>query len=199
MKELLPYLPNVQEVVLPGIAPHGNLLRREARSQQPADQHLLRSGKVDDSLYHPETVDFTPAWTFGDVAKVSSHWRWRRRRRLCSPWSGWPGGYNKRGRFGGNASAVLRSAYPIILSVGGWLLGALIVLATMPSVPVDDELLVALSAGWPGTLSADQFTRSESAMIRSRRHCNTMGTASTGARRRGARHGRPGRRRHTRG
>jgi dihydroxyacid dehydratase/phosphogluconate dehydratase len=74
---------------------------------------------------------------------------------------------------------VLRSAYPIILSVGGWLLGALIVLATMPSVPVDDELLVALSAGWPGTLSADQFTRSESAMIRSRGHCNTMGTAST--------------------
>jgi dihydroxy-acid dehydratase len=30
-----------------------------------------------------------------------------------------------------------------------------------------------------GTLTADQFTRSESAMIRSRGHCNTMGTAST--------------------
>lgn len=30
-----------------------------------------------------------------------------------------------------------------------------------------------------GTLSQEQFTRSESAMIRSRRHCNTMGTAST--------------------
>ncbi|WP_369133874.1 IlvD/Edd family dehydratase [Modestobacter sp. I12A-02662] len=30
-----------------------------------------------------------------------------------------------------------------------------------------------------GTLSADQFTRSESAMVRSRGHCNTMGTAST--------------------
>jgi hypothetical protein len=44
---------------------------------------------------------------------------------------------------------VLRSAYPIILGVGGWLLGALIVLATMPSVPVDDELLVALSVGLP--------------------------------------------------
>ena len=44
---------------------------------------------------------------------------------------------------------MLRSAYPIILGVGGWLLGALIVLATMPSVPVDDELLVALSVGLP--------------------------------------------------
>ncbi|MGC7098760.1 IlvD/Edd family dehydratase [Amycolatopsis lurida] len=30
-----------------------------------------------------------------------------------------------------------------------------------------------------GKLSAEQFTRSESAMIRSRGHCNTMGTAST--------------------
>jgi dihydroxy-acid dehydratase len=30
-----------------------------------------------------------------------------------------------------------------------------------------------------GTLAAEQFTRSESAMIRSRGHCNTMGTAST--------------------
>jgi dihydroxy-acid dehydratase len=30
-----------------------------------------------------------------------------------------------------------------------------------------------------GTLSPDAFTRSESAMIRSRGHCNTMGTAST--------------------
>jgi dihydroxy-acid dehydratase len=30
-----------------------------------------------------------------------------------------------------------------------------------------------------GRLSAEQFTRSESAMIRSRGHCNTMGTAST--------------------
>ena len=30
-----------------------------------------------------------------------------------------------------------------------------------------------------GTLSQDQFTKSESSMIRSRGHCNTMGTAST--------------------
>ena len=63
---------------------------------------------------------------------------------VCMVW--W---VHRRSRFGGNASAVLRSAYPIILSVGGWLLGALIVLATMPSVPVDDELLVALSVSLP--------------------------------------------------
>ena len=69
---------------------------------------------------------------------------------LSLVWMAW--WVHKLGRFGGNASAVLRSAYPIILGVGGWLLGALIVLATMPSVPVDDELLVALSVGLPVVL-----------------------------------------------
>jgi hypothetical protein len=97
------------------------------------------SDKVDDSLYHPETVDFTPAWTFGDVTNVFIALALAAVTVLplvCMVW--W---VHRRSRFGGNASAVLRSAYPIILSVGGWLLGALIVLATMPSVPVDDELL----------------------------------------------------------
>jgi hypothetical protein len=56
---------------------------------------------------------------------------------------------HKRGHFGSKASAVLRSANPIILGLGGWLLGALIVLATMPSVAIDDELLVAVSVGVP--------------------------------------------------
>jgi hypothetical protein len=56
---------------------------------------------------------------------------------------------HKRGHFGSKASAVLRSAYPMVLGLGGWLLGALIVLATMPGVPIDDELVVALSAGLP--------------------------------------------------
>jgi hypothetical protein len=98
------------------------------------------SGKVDDLLYHPETVDFMPAWTFGDVAKVfvALALALAAVTVLSLVWTAW--WVHKRGRFGGT-SAVLRSAYPIILGVGGWLLGALIVLATMPSVPVDDELL----------------------------------------------------------
>ena len=50
-----------------------------------------------------------------------------------------------------------------------------------------------------GTLSEEAFLQSESSMIRSRGHCNTMGTASTMAlRRRGARHDRSRRRRHPR-
>ena len=56
---------------------------------------------------------------------------------------------HKRGRFVSTASAVLRSLYPIVLGLGGFLLGTLIVLATMPSVPIDNQLLVALFIGLP--------------------------------------------------
>ena len=41
-KELLPYLPNGQEVVLPQHRAYRDLLHRATGSQQPIDQHLLR-------------------------------------------------------------------------------------------------------------------------------------------------------------
>jgi hypothetical protein len=56
---------------------------------------------------------------------------------------------HKRGRFGRKAGATLRSLYPILLGLGGWFIGALIVLTTMPGVPLDDELLAAFSVGLP--------------------------------------------------
>src|SRR4029453_11522183 len=46
-------------------------------------------------------------------------------------------------------SALLRSLYPVMLGLGGWLLGVLIVLTTMPTVPLDDELVASLSVGVP--------------------------------------------------
>jgi hypothetical protein len=60
-------------------------------------------------------------------------------------WMAW--WVRKRGRFGTKASAALRSVYPIILGLGGFLLGTLIVLTTMPSIPIDNDLLVALAVG----------------------------------------------------
>ena len=56
---------------------------------------------------------------------------------------------HERGQFGPKASAMLRSLYPIVLGLGGWFLGALIVMATMPGVRLDHQLLVALSTGLP--------------------------------------------------
>jgi hypothetical protein len=55
----------------------------------------------------------------------------------------------KRGGFGRKASAALRSLYPLVLGLGGWFLGALLVMTTMPTVPLDNELLAGLSVGLP--------------------------------------------------
>ena len=56
---------------------------------------------------------------------------------------------HKRGPLGRKSSATLRSVYPLVLGLGGWFLGVLIVLTTMPGVPLDDELLAAFSVGVP--------------------------------------------------
>jgi pimeloyl-ACP methyl ester carboxylesterase len=148
-KELLPYLPNGHEVVLPGIGHTGSFFAEQPEASTRLINSFFDTGKVDASLYHPQSLDFTPATSFGEMAKivlalalglsiltVLSLILMARR-------------VHKRGHFGSKASAVLRSAYPMVLGLGGWLLGALIVLATMPGVPIDDELVVALSAGLP--------------------------------------------------
>src|SRR5206468_1542834 len=59
-KELLPYLPNGHQVVLAGIGHTTSFWTQ----QRKAGSHLINtffdSGRVDDSLYKPTTVDFTP-------------------------------------------------------------------------------------------------------------------------------------------
>jgi pimeloyl-ACP methyl ester carboxylesterase len=148
-EELLPYLLNGHEVVLPGIGHTASLFAEQPEASSRLINTFFDTGKVDASLYHRQSVDFTPATSFGEMAKiflalalglsiltVLSLILMARR-------------VHKRDHFGNKASVMLRSAYPIILGLGGWFLGTLIVLATMPSVPIDDELLVALSVGLP--------------------------------------------------
>jgi pimeloyl-ACP methyl ester carboxylesterase len=148
-KELLPYLPNGHEVVLPGIGHTGTFFAVQPENSSRLINSFFEGGKVDDSLYHPEPVDFTPARSFGDIARIFVGLALALTIVTVASlvWMAW--WVHKRGHFGRKASPVLRSAYPIILGVGGWVLGALIVLATRPSLPVDDELLVALSVGLP--------------------------------------------------
>jgi pimeloyl-ACP methyl ester carboxylesterase len=148
-KELLPYLPNGRQVVLAGFG-HSTTFWKE---QQDAGSHLintfLASGRVDDSRYEPQKVDFTPEITQTALAKGIAgsmlalaavtviSLLWMTLRVLI------------RGGYGRKTSAVLRSVYPFVLGMGGWFIGVLIVLTTMPSVPLDDELLAALSVGVP--------------------------------------------------
>jgi hypothetical protein len=56
---------------------------------------------------------------------------------------------HRRGAFGDKASATLRSLSPVVLGLGGWCLGVLVVLTARPGVPLDSSLLAVLSIGVP--------------------------------------------------
>jgi pimeloyl-ACP methyl ester carboxylesterase len=148
-KELLPHLPNGHQVVLSGFGHTDTFWAEQPEAGTRLINTFLDSGRVDDSHYTPQSIDFTPEVTQTALAKgfagtmvglavlmVLSLILMARRVR-------------KRGRFGRKASATLRSLYPIVLGLGGWFLGVLVVITTMPGVPLDDELLAVLSVGLP--------------------------------------------------
>jgi pimeloyl-ACP methyl ester carboxylesterase len=148
-KELLPSLPNGRQVVLPGFGHSLDFWTYQPEAGSRLITTYLANGQVDDSLYEPQAVDFTPEVTQTALGKgiggamvglaaltVLSLLLMARR-------------VHKRGRFGRKTGAVLRSVYPVVLGLGGWFLGVLIVITTMPGTPLDDELLAALSVGLP--------------------------------------------------
>ena len=148
-KELLPHLPNGHQVVLPGFGHSGDFWNVQPDAGSRLVNAFLDSGKVDDSLYTPREVDFTPTTSLSAMAKIvvgvmaafavvavlSLLWLALRVKR--------------RGGVGRRASALLRSLYPVVLGLGGWFLGALLVLTFAPTVPLDDELIAVLSIGAP--------------------------------------------------
>ncbi|HEU4451011.1 MAG TPA: alpha/beta fold hydrolase [Gaiellaceae bacterium] len=148
-QELLPHLPNGHEVILDSIGHSDDFWAYQREASSRLINTFFDSGRVDTSLYTPTSVDFTPAMSHGTIAKIalgvmlglaalavlSLVWMLLRVR--------W------RGPFGPKSSAVLRSLYPIVLGLGGWFVGVLTVITTLPTVPLDDELLAALSVGVP--------------------------------------------------
>jgi pimeloyl-ACP methyl ester carboxylesterase len=148
-KELLPYLPNGKEVVLPGFGHTSSFWSEQPAAGTRLITTYFASGRVDDSLYRPQQIDFTPTMTLTAMAKMvagtmlglalltvgSLLWLARR--------------VHRRGRFGHTASTALRSLAPLPLGLGGWCLGALIAMALLPGVPLDDQVLVVVSASVP--------------------------------------------------
>jgi pimeloyl-ACP methyl ester carboxylesterase len=148
-KELLPYLPNGQQVVLPGIGHTGTFFAVQPQASSRLINTFFDTGNVDDSLYQTQSVDFTTASSFGTMAKVFLGLALALATLTVLSLLSMAWWVRKRGHFATKASAALRSVYPIILGLGGFLLGTLIVLTTMPSIPIDNELVVALSVGLP--------------------------------------------------
>ena len=148
-RELLPHLAKGREVVLPDIGHTDDFWTY----QKPASNRLINTyfdtGRVDMSLYERTPVDFTPALGHGAIAEIvlgsmlglvaltvlSLLWMALRVR--------WRGG------FGRKSSVVLRSVYPLVLGLGGWLLGILVVLTTNRGLSLTDELIGSLSVGSP--------------------------------------------------
>ena len=147
--ELLPHLPNGHQVVLRDLGHTTSFWGYEPAASTRLLNAFFDSGKVDKSLYTPARVDFTPNVTQTALGKgiagtmiglafltvLSLVLMWR-----C---------VHKRGRFGRKASGVLRSVYPLVLGLGGWFIGVIVVLEALPTVPLDSELLAVLSIGLP--------------------------------------------------
>lgn len=110
---------------------------------------FLNSGRVDDSRYQPMRVDFTPEVTLTALAKGTAGTMLGLALLTVASLLAMARRVHTRGGYGPKASAALRSLYPIVLGPGGWFAGALIVLTTSSGVPLDDELLAAVSVGLP--------------------------------------------------
>ncbi|HSK90127.1 MAG TPA: alpha/beta hydrolase, partial [Euzebyales bacterium] len=146
---LLPYLPNGEQVVLPGFGHTLSVLMEQPEAGNRLINTFFDSGKVDDSLYVPATVDFTPPMTLGTIAKIALGAMLGLVALTVLSLLGLARRVRRRGHIGPKSGALLRSVYPPVLALGGWCLGALIVLTTMPAVRIDNQLLIVLSVGAP--------------------------------------------------
>jgi hypothetical protein len=194
-KELLPYLPHGRQVVLAGFGHSGSFWSDQPEAGTRLVNAFLDTGRVDDSLYRRQKVDFAPGMTHAAIAKIllgvmlglsalavlSLLWMALRVR--------W------QGSFGRKSSVVLRAVYPIVLGVGGWLLGALVVLTTAPE-SLDDDVLAALSVGLP--IGRASTSPGSTAVVPVRQGDRARGGAAahSSAGGSGSRDGRPRRARH---
>ena len=148
-RELLPHLANGREVVLTDLGHADDFWPYQPAAGTRLINTYLDTGKVDTSLYTHHKVDFSPSQSQGAFAKdilgamigfallmiLSLLLMWRRA--------------HKRGGFGRKASAILRTVYLLVLGLGGWFTGLIIVLVALPTVPLDSELMAVLSIGTP--------------------------------------------------
>jgi hypothetical protein len=146
-KERLPYLPNGHQVVLNGFGHLATFWADQPEANTRMVNTFFDCGQVDDSLYTPQNVDFTPAYTYAGLAKaiagltVGLALLTALLMMLMALW------VYKRGRFRPRVSAAVRLLSPVVLGLGGRMLGARIVLTTMSGVTLDNTLAATLSTG----------------------------------------------------
>jgi pimeloyl-ACP methyl ester carboxylesterase len=146
-EELLPTLSNGHQVVLRGFGHSTSIWTEQPEAGTRLINTFLSTGQVDDSLYEPEPVDFTPEVTQAALGKG-----------IAGAMIGLAGltvlsllwmALRRKPHFGGKKSVLMRSLYAILLGLGGWFAGVLLVITTMPGTPLDDPWLATVSVGLP--------------------------------------------------
>jgi pimeloyl-ACP methyl ester carboxylesterase len=148
-KELLPHLPNGQQVVIPRIGHTADFWSYQPNASSRLINTYFATGEVDDSLYRTPAVDFTPQPAHGVLAKGTAATMVALSLLVTLSLLLMARRVRRRGGFGRVSSALLRSVYPVVLGLGGWFLAVLIVITTMPGTPIDDRLLTVTSVGLP--------------------------------------------------
>jgi TAP-like protein len=146
-EELLPTLPNGHQVVLPGFGHSTTIWTEQTAAGTTLINTFLSTGRVDDSLYEPQPVDFTPEVTQSALGKgiAGAMVGLAALTALSILWMA----VRRKPRFGRKTRPILRSLYAIVLGLGGWFAGVLLVITTMPGTPPDDPWLAAISVGLP--------------------------------------------------
>ena len=148
-KESLPHLPNGHQVILSGLGHVDDFDAYEPSASTQLLTTLYATGRVDTSRYTPNVVSFTTSSTQTAIAKdilaamigfalLAVIWLVVLAIRI-----------RRRGGTGRKTGVWIRSAGPIVFGLGGWFLGALLVLRFWPNRPIDDQLLVVVSVAVP--------------------------------------------------
>ena len=150
-KELLPHLSNGHQVILSGLGHVDDFDAYEPSASTQLLTTFYATGQVDTSRYTPNEVSFATPDTQAAIAKkilatmigialVAVIWLVVLAIRI-----------RRRGGTGRKTGAWIRSAGPIVFGLGGWFIGALLVLRfwLWPSGPLDDQLLAVVSTAVP--------------------------------------------------
>ena len=151
-KELLPHLSNGHQVILSGLGHVDDFESYEPSASTQLLTTFYATGQVDTSRYSPNVVSFATSSTqtaqtaiakdllafMLGLALLAVIWLVVLAIRI-----------RRRGGTGRKTGAWIRSAGPIVFGLGGWFLGALLVLRFWPTRPLDDQLLAVVSIAVP--------------------------------------------------
>ena len=151
--ELLPHLPNGQQLVLPKLGHSDDFWAYQPNASTRLIDTYLDTGRVDTSLYTTNELEFSPTTTHATIAEI-----------VISVFLGFAGltvlsllwfarRLHRGATFGRKTSVAVRSLLPLVLGFGGWCLGVLIALVALPTVPITDEMLAVISIASPVALA----------------------------------------------